>query len=1044
MIASDRRRGGVAEGEDEALLGAWRRDRDEAALGELVRRHFGAAHRLAARALGDAAAAEDAAADAFAQVLRDADRFDPARGPFQAWLRTIVLNRVRDAARGRERRARREARVAVPEGTAPQGEAAVERAEVAARLQALPDDLRLPLVLHYWEGLSHAQVGEALGCPTGTASSRIRRGLEQLRAALGAAAVAGVVAALERAAPAVAAPAAPAVATLQARAGALASEAAAAATTKLAAVALGAAALVAAALALSVALGSPDAPPATEPPGTRTPPATEAPPATEPAVVDAAPVASPVAAASAPAPAPAAPPDAAPPAVAPAPAPTLVVKVVDEAGRPVPGAEVQAGDLAAPRVLIWSPRPDYEHRARTGPDGEARFALPAGTELLLFAARGLDEGRLEGTVTAGPGARATLTLVPPTRPRPGTGAIIGRTTAAGGPVPAGTFFHACWKAPGSSGVDLYPFAAPRDHDGRYALRDLTPGTYVIELGPEGFAPARFTVEVKAGEVVTRDLDFAAESVLVGRVVGRGPWTSRDRGDDGFWLELNAVGPLQRREVPDVAADGTFRIGRLGPGRWRLEARLEGFAPQVVDVTIAGPGATELPPLRFDGGQGPVRGRLLEPGGRPAAGRRLAALFVSTRGEVVGIEATCDAAGRFALAGAPAGRQRLLVHEGQREALLTAQAVDVRPGLVLPDLVVAPRLDLDARLATRVTGRVLGPDGAPAAGALVRMPRRAGAPEVTTGADGTFVLDPVPVATSRTLVVARLGADLVAAPVFADLTQAAPAVELRLARRATLAGRVAGAPAGDQAWVHVEPDPPGPSLGLSATVGPDGAWEVKGGLPPGRYTVVVKTFTRLLLPGRPVELAPGAAGRLDLEVPARTGELVVEARGLPADGNGTQVRVRPAGTDVGATYLSEFLEDGGPTTLTGVAPGPQALELLVHRLGLARVRLELRLQAEATPPARVVFTWPGAAPGALEGRLDGLEEGRTVHVTGDAATATCDVAADGTFWLPELPPGSYRVTAAQRQAAALDPARGVPVEVRAGETTTVQAVPVASR
>lgn len=52
------------------------------------------------------------------------------------------------------------------------------------QLRALPFDLRTATALHFYEGKSHNEVARAVGVPRGTASSRIRRGLEQLKGLL--------------------------------------------------------------------------------------------------------------------------------------------------------------------------------------------------------------------------------------------------------------------------------------------------------------------------------------------------------------------------------------------------------------------------------------------------------------------------------------------------------------------------------------------------------------------------------------------------------------------------------------------------------------------------------------------------------------------------------------------------------------------------------------------------------------------------------------------------------------------------------------------
>src|SRR5438132_9212885 len=95
---------------DEALLADYGRTRDARALDALVRRHWAEAFRLALRALGDPAAAEDAAQEAFVGLVRAAPRWRP--GPFAPWLRALVMNAVRNALRARGRRRRHEDRVA--------------------------------------------------------------------------------------------------------------------------------------------------------------------------------------------------------------------------------------------------------------------------------------------------------------------------------------------------------------------------------------------------------------------------------------------------------------------------------------------------------------------------------------------------------------------------------------------------------------------------------------------------------------------------------------------------------------------------------------------------------------------------------------------------------------------------------------------------------------------------------------------------------------------------------------------------------------------
>jgi RNA polymerase sigma-70 factor (ECF subfamily) len=59
-----------------------------------------------------------------------------------------------------------------------------ERALLAEALKHIPLDLQIAIELHYWEGLSGPEIADVLGIPEGTARSRLRRGLEELRVRL--------------------------------------------------------------------------------------------------------------------------------------------------------------------------------------------------------------------------------------------------------------------------------------------------------------------------------------------------------------------------------------------------------------------------------------------------------------------------------------------------------------------------------------------------------------------------------------------------------------------------------------------------------------------------------------------------------------------------------------------------------------------------------------------------------------------------------------------------------------------------------------------
>ena len=92
----------------------------------------------------------------------------------------VFINRCRDMQRGQiRRREAMEDAVRGYEETAPQsGEAA------SAALEALPDKLRLPVILCYVEGYSHGEAAGMLGIGQEQVNTRLRQARKRMRRAL--------------------------------------------------------------------------------------------------------------------------------------------------------------------------------------------------------------------------------------------------------------------------------------------------------------------------------------------------------------------------------------------------------------------------------------------------------------------------------------------------------------------------------------------------------------------------------------------------------------------------------------------------------------------------------------------------------------------------------------------------------------------------------------------------------------------------------------------------------------------------------------------
>lgn len=130
---------------------------------------------------GDLAAAEDATQEAFAQAWVSWNRISRYDNP-GAWVRRVAINKLRNSHRSRLR-----------------GEVAVERmnsevysgsspadpeSDLMVELRGLPNKQRLCAVLFYVDGLSTAEVAQAMGISQGSVSQHLNRARTALRAHL--------------------------------------------------------------------------------------------------------------------------------------------------------------------------------------------------------------------------------------------------------------------------------------------------------------------------------------------------------------------------------------------------------------------------------------------------------------------------------------------------------------------------------------------------------------------------------------------------------------------------------------------------------------------------------------------------------------------------------------------------------------------------------------------------------------------------------------------------------------------------------------------
>jgi len=189
MLESSQLAPAAADAERELIDRARRGDLE--AFNALVDLHQRAVYNLCLRMIGNTAAAEDSAQDAFIAAWRAIARFKG--GSFRGWLMRIAANASTDEIRRRARRPAlsldaptpgAEDRIDVPDAREGPETTALRREHQAllqAALLALPADQRLAVILCDIQGYAYEEIAAAMRVSIGTVKSRISRGRDKLR-----------------------------------------------------------------------------------------------------------------------------------------------------------------------------------------------------------------------------------------------------------------------------------------------------------------------------------------------------------------------------------------------------------------------------------------------------------------------------------------------------------------------------------------------------------------------------------------------------------------------------------------------------------------------------------------------------------------------------------------------------------------------------------------------------------------------------------------------------------------------------------------------
>ncbi|MCB0076742.1 MAG: sigma-70 family RNA polymerase sigma factor [Anaerolineales bacterium] len=163
---------------------------DREAFASLVDAYKRPVYNLCYRMLGTSMEAEDASQEVFVKIHRRLHTYDANR-KLSSWVLSIASHHCIDRLRRRRLKT-----VDIEEmppwaplvSSAPQPEQQLLVDEREARIQGMLDHLepgyRLPLVLHYWSGLSYEEISETTGLTVSAIKSRLHRARRKLAAVM--------------------------------------------------------------------------------------------------------------------------------------------------------------------------------------------------------------------------------------------------------------------------------------------------------------------------------------------------------------------------------------------------------------------------------------------------------------------------------------------------------------------------------------------------------------------------------------------------------------------------------------------------------------------------------------------------------------------------------------------------------------------------------------------------------------------------------------------------------------------------------------------
>ena len=151
------------------------RSKTDVSSDEVIRKYFDMVYKLALSQTKNQTFAEDVTQDVFVKLLRSGKRFEGDEH-LRYWLVRVTINECKSLFRKPWRR------VEDIEAYAETLQAPSEQhRDLLVRVMRLPEKYRVPMVLHYYIGLSTDEVARAIKVPAATVRTRLARGRAKLK-----------------------------------------------------------------------------------------------------------------------------------------------------------------------------------------------------------------------------------------------------------------------------------------------------------------------------------------------------------------------------------------------------------------------------------------------------------------------------------------------------------------------------------------------------------------------------------------------------------------------------------------------------------------------------------------------------------------------------------------------------------------------------------------------------------------------------------------------------------------------------------------------